>query len=264
MDYFRLVIGTVWCLLLTSTTLANRNSCSTDSISTTTAIAVLHADSGGQCSTWQRPVASCNGSVTCQCGNTLGDDLGKIVICHSRLLKKCNCMSFIADPTINTTVVGSCPYTCYHIRWFSFPPNVSDLDEICTDMNRTGPLCGKCAANYGPSVYSYSLNCVECQSEGLLSNTLFYIAVAFLPLTVFYILVMCCRLSVTSPSMTAYVFISQAISLPSALQFGHNEVYMFGFHNFYEKASYFLGFSIVGIWNLDFFRAVYKPFLFTS
>ena len=169
-------------------------------------------------------------------------------------------MSFMADPAINTTVVGTCPYTCSKELWFSFPPKVSDLDEICTDMNRTGPLCGKCAANYGPPVYSYSLNCVECQSDRLLLNIFTFIAVAFVPLTVFYILVMCCRLSVTSPSMTDYVFINQIVSSPTALRICHSELSVLGFHHFYEKVAYFLGFSIVGVWNLDFFRAVYKPF----
>ena len=75
---------------------------------------------------------------------------------------------------------------------------------------QTGLMCTECVDGYAYPVYSYSLACVECKDYGY--NWLKYIAVAFLPLTVFYIIVILFRISVTSGAMNGYVLMCQLLT----------------------------------------------------
>ena len=78
-------------------------------------------------------------------------------------------------------------------------------------------MCGECIAEHAPSVYSYDLACVECKDYKY--NWLKYIAVAYLPLTAFYILMIVLRVSVNSGPMVVYIAVSQMIAAPGILRF---------------------------------------------
>ena len=78
-------------------------------------------------------------------------------------------------------------------------------------------MCGECIADHAPAVYSHDLACVECQDYKY--NLLKYIAVAYVPLTVFYILIVSLRISVSSASMVVYVTVSQIIAAPGLMRF---------------------------------------------
>ena len=112
-------------------------------------------------------------------------------------------------------------------------------------------MCGECRAEYAPSVYSYDLACVECKDYKY--NWLKYIAVAYLPLTAFYILMIVLRVSVNSGPMVVYVTISQMIASPGLLRFfitTNRDIDMISM----------LALSLYAVWNLDFFRSFYHPF----
>ena len=82
--------------------------------------------------------------------------------------------------------------------------------------------------------------------------TVVYIVAAFLPLTVFFILVLSCRLSATSPRLSAFAFVSQAIALGANV---HNVLAALEPYPIAEMSAKVI-FSIYGIWNLDFFRTL--------
>ena len=112
-------------------------------------------------------------------------------------------------------------------------------------------MCTECVDGYAYPVYSYSLACVECKDYEY--NWLKYIAVAFLPLTVFYIIVILFRISVTSGAMNGYVLMCQLITTPM-------NVRLFNTVTIGNKFVLLLYVSFHGIWNLDFFRGFYTPF----
>ena len=70
-------------------------------------------------------------------------------------------------------------------------------------MKRGGPLCSKCIQGYGLPVYSYKLECVECDDDE--NNWLKYLAVAYGPLALFYVLVAMFSISFTSPTIIGLV-----------------------------------------------------------
>jgi len=127
--------------------------------------------------------------------------------------------------------------------------NITELN-MCRYFNRAGQLCGNCEENYSIPVYSYDLKCVQCATDP--SGWVKYILAAFLPLTVFFILVLSCRLSATSPQLSTFVLFSQIGAT------GANVRCVLAVIEPYPIAeiSARVMLSIYGIWNLDFFRTL--------
>ena len=200
-----------------------------------------------------------NGSVGCRCGAKLGG----MVHCNENTSKvqllSCFCMSiYVKDP--NITVVGACMYTCRHGQDYNLvPTNASDLsDNMCNKgdfvSNREGQLCGRCKEGFAPPAYSYDLRCVQCNSS--LTNTVKYCIVAFLPLTIFFVVLIILYVSATSPSMNAFLLACQVLAAP--LQVRIVSFALTGDPNLSIIIAVIE--SLYGFWNLDFFRTLYPRF----
>ena len=121
-------------------------------------------------------------------------------------------------------IVGSCVFNCWRrpnhtiildSQYFVLPQNSSTLNnDTCGWLKRTGPLCGKCLPNHSPPVYSYSLKCVECPHGHVYRNWLLFILLAFVPLTVFYIIILLLNINVASSSLHAFILFCQVVSSP--------------------------------------------------
>ena len=210
------------------------------------------------CPMWTYPSPPHN---ECVCGATLPN----IISCQQDTLTASvstgNRICIFFSEELQTTLVGTCPYG-YGGR--TLPNNVSKFkeknDKFCFHLHRTGPLCGECVENYTLPVYSYYLGCVKCESYK--TGWIKFIAAAFVPLTLFYILVITFRISATSPTLKAFVMVNQVLAIPPIipLMYSSNLV-----TNPYYHVSFFTQFSvdfiivIFAIWNLDFFRSFYKP-----
>ena len=195
-----------------------------------------------------------NGTVECSCGSQVSG----VVECHPESCKikllYCHCMSY--STILNITVVGYCLGMCSRsIHRTIQACNMSELDNTtCGSLHRTGQMCGDCKKGYAPSVYSYDLACVECSDYQY--NWLIYIAVAFIPLTLFYVAVVVFRIGVMSRELQAYVLIYQLLSAPGLLRFLHLSTKDDAMGRIFFRVLS----TIYGVWNLDFFRSLYPPF----
>ena len=202
-----------------------------------------------------------NSSQWCQC--ECGSRLGYTVECDEKTLDVhlavCYCMTrYEEDP--NIIVVGACGYQCYHHaeNWAYYPI----YNYECNRTAREGQLCGRCQTGYAPPVYSYDLQCVECSSShnAIVKRWANYIIIAFLPLTIFFIIVVTLHFSATSPSLIAFIFVSQLLTAPlmsrKYIPVLKEDIKL------PDSARYFsiFIFSLYGIWNLDFFRTFYDSF----
>ena len=197
------------------------------------------------CPPWFEPF---NG--TCKCG----DSIDGIVKCNETqqesAILECYCMTY--NETTGMVVVGQCLYNCVK-RDSRLPKTVEHLNDVmCGHLKRSGQLCGECKTNYSPPVYSYDLQCTIC-SDGQY-NWIKYVVLAFVPLTVFLVLVLCCRISATSPQLNGFVMFSQALSFPTCVRF----VLFLVNKESYPCASIAVRIllAIYGFWNLDFFRTL--------
>ena len=187
-----------------------------------------------------------NGSTQCKCG----PELGGVVYCNECtleiLLHQCFCMTFnVKDP--NITVVGACLYMCNG----TYPVNT---DYMCgKESNREGQLCGRCREGFAPPAYSYDWRCVRCSHDSFLKNLVKYCVVAFLPLTIFFIIVITLHISATSPSMNAFLLACQVLTSPMQSRIVSSVT------NGNRWPVRIIG-SLYGFWNLDFFRTLYPRF----
>ena len=187
---------------------------------------------------------------TCVCG----DLVHHIVACDKETgeleIAMCNCMT---PDSVNhgQTVVGACLYTCEQIR--SYGDGYIPAPTNCSGLHRTGTLCGDCdRENHAyPRAYSYDMDCMKC----LHPHSWFeYLTVALVPLTVFIVIVIVCRISVLSPKLRLFVFFSQVLSTPISAR-----PFMLATRYTPPQAGLFIKvyMAILGVWNLDFFRTLY-------
>ena len=193
----------------------------------------------------------------CECGNSLGG----VVKCNKTTkdvkLLACYCMS--QSKVLNKTIIGNCLYSCSWKYMIDIPQQLSELDNFtCSDQKRTGQFCGNCIPNHAPPVYSYSIACVRCKHNKC--YWLRYVVAAFLPLTIFYLLVLAFRISAFAPKLQCYILVNQVVAMPTHVRYVYTlqNSYILG-HKLQSKLAK-LGISMFSIWNLDFFRALYHPF----
>lgn len=163
----------------------------------------------------------------------------------------CYCVSYYSE--LNKTLVGNCLYSCSLAYYHTIQP--LQLNKTCEKYNRCGELCGKCHEGLGYPVYSYSSKCTNCTA--ILPGVFKYLVMAFIPLTVFYLIVIIFRISVTSEKMVGYVMVSQILTMPAQVR------YISTLHtNHAGMQAIKIALSMHGIWNLDFFKSLYGPFCF--
>ena len=134
------------------------------------------------------------------------------------------------------------------------PKNISELnDYMCGPMNRKGRICSECIDGFAPSVTSVGYKCSNC--TGAWYGVPLYLLLEFVPITLFYLLVLVCQISVTSSPLTYCIMYSQLI------------VYAFAdcpMMQFYKSTKEMTLIKILltlhGIWNLDFFQYILPPF----
>ena len=206
------------------------------------------------CPPWfiQQETAGDNTTVECLCGApTIG------VICD---LKTCNtslqiqhCMAYDLDT--RTQVVAYCLFESMLERITDLPPNVSKLNDfMCGHFNREGQLCGDCKKGYGPALLR-NYECAKCSTKSY--GWALYLLLEFLPITVFYLIIVTFQISATSGPLNVFIFSAQLIAY--ALN-THNSLF-----NAYASQKWFqvmqkIFLTFYSVWNLDFFHSVILPF----
>jgi hypothetical protein len=156
-----------------------------------------------------------------------------------------------------TLEVGQCLYNYGQGSYIDVPKNMSLLNSfMCntSDLHRTGTLCGKCQDGYSPLAYSYEMKCIKCPNGK--SNWWKFLLAAFLPLTIFYIIILFFKINVVSSRFQGFIFYSQMISLPAMIRIHLMYMKYPRTGESYNELGLRVLAAFYGIWNLDFFRSV--------
>ena len=206
------------------------------------------------CPPWfiQRKIAGDNTTVECVCGPPT-----KGIICNP---KTCNtslhirhCMTY--DPVTRSQVEGGCFLKSMRDSITTLPSNVSELNNfMCGSFNREDQLCGACKEGYGPALLT-DYDCAKCSSQNY--SWALYLLLQFLPITVFYLIIVMFQVSATSGPLNVFIFSAQII----AIVMDTNRLVFTA----YTSQSWFqvmqqIFITFYGIWNFDFFRSVTPPF----
>ena len=201
----------------------------------------------------------------CECGKVYPKNLIHCINDSKSLILKYTCATFNEDTQL--TSIGACiralnrtksrgdlaSDTTYHL----LPGNVSQLDDMmCRPFNRTGKLCGRCLPDYYFLAYSYNTNCILCPHVHW--NWLRYIMAAYLPLTLFYLLILFFKINTTTSHLLAVVYCCQTLTMPINVRSILNEIKYDTNLNSAIGIVIKLLCSLYGIWNLDFFRPFYS------
>ena len=198
-------------------------------------------------------------SSTCECG----DRLNKIVLCKNDsetiAVIQCYCMNH--DHRLGY-YVGACLYGCFKpkhhnhnfTKLYSNYSTIESLGSVCSRWYRTGPLCGRCHTNKSIAVYSFSLKCRHCDFHW--TNIIRYIAIAYGPLTVFFVILVLFTVSIHSAPLHGYIFVAQMISTSYLMRLLQILNELNTEQQKLQKYSISFAATVYGIWNLDFFRFV--------
>ena len=215
---------------------------------------LVTAAAGRNCPTWHYLLKS-----NCVCGSTLND----VVVCNSTTGEVGVLVDYCLTSDGDESVVGRCLAEDVHRKRLlgslgSYSEVFSNLSEqdsnTCGFLNRRGRLCGQCKPSTSIHAYTYDMKCYPCPSN-IKMEVFKYIGIAYIPLTIFLIVVVVFHISVTSPTMNVPVLCCQLLSLPFALRF------IWQYALVYPKLRLFVQIfgTLYGIWNLDFFRLVIHP-----
>ena len=142
-----------------------------------------------------------NTTVECRCGRP----------------KTCNtslhieyCVTY--DPVTRTQVGGNCLFESKSELITILPENVSELNDFrYGGFNREGQLCGACKKGYGPALIKYDMQCTKCSSTNY--GWALYLLLGFLPITVFYLIIVMFQVSATSGPLNVFIFSAQIITI---------------------------------------------------
>ena len=191
---------------------------------------------------------------SCECG----DDVSGVVHCETATeeLSVVDCHCLTLDYTAQgqpLPVAGSCIFNCANGTHVDIMYHSAPTD--CASLNRQGTLCGQCMDDYAVPAYSYDLKCIKCNSKH--ESWGHYILFAFVPLTIFIVIILVFRINVLSPKLNMFVLAAQIISTPI-----HLRLILHILSQTKEKSVSIpikTTATLYGFWNLDFFRGDILP-----
>ena len=193
----------------------------------------------------------------CKCGDKYPGDV-RIKCSNAKLsVFRDYCVTFNEDATF----AGNCLHSIKHqkgqqsLLYHQLPQTSLELNNLsCKPLNRTGKMCGKCLPDHYPLAYSFSMNCILCPHASW--NWFRYIMAAYLPLTLFYLVILFFRINVTSSYLFPVVYFCQDLAMPLVLRLFFIVLDTNSNYGAFMLAKVLL--SFYGIWNFDFFRPFYS------
>ena len=160
-------------------------------------------------------------------------------------------------------------YNLTETGYVLLPDEISELNSyMCGPLNRKGYLCGECKSGYGPGPFltSCTNECYLCQVTWY--EIILYLVLEFIPITVFYLLILIFQIRLTSAPMTCFIMYSQLIVLAF-----YKECVSQWAPSFFSKIKYShsgtlrmgtKSLTVYGVFNLNFFHYTLPQFCISS
>ena len=172
----------------------------------------------------------------------------------TRLLSVTKCLTF-QSTGYNVTTPG----------YILLPRNLTQLnDYMCGPLNRKGLVCSECADGFGPSVTSFRYTCANCTDAWY--GVPLFLFLEFVPITVFYLIILVFQISVTSAPMPCFIMYAQfIISILNVSFYSHSSIKDETFVKDGEfRSDMKIIYTFYGLFNLDFVHFVILPFCVSS
>ena len=181
------------------------------------------------------------------------------------------------NQTTDIASIALCPYFRPEVfvvteykgaHYITLPENISDINDfMCRPLNRKGRVCSECMEGYGPAVMSagYDIQCSNC--TGSWYEVPLFLFLEFIPITLFYFIILIFQINITSGSITCFIMYSQILAfsydrIVSGESFVINDIVLTASPS--SKLLFKTLLTIYDIWNLRFFRNFIPPFCISS
>ena len=182
------------------------------------------------------------------------------------------------DEALELISLSPCPYfqsdgftvqkTRNNIWYIELPDNVSKLnDYMCGPLNRKGRVCSECKDGFGPAVTSIGFLIVCSNCTGVWYGIPLYIFLEFVPVTIFYLLILIFEFNITTAPMTCYILFSQLVPLWWNFAFDGEDFNVSRQMFILNKESEIFRkiiLTLYDVWNLQFFHLLVPPFCISS
>ena len=156
----------------------------------------------------------------------------------------------------------------FNIWYIQLPNNISELnDYMCGRMKRKGKVCSECMDGFGPAVTSVGFN-IQCSNcTNVWYGIPLFLFLEFVPVTIFYFIILVFQINFTSAPMTCFIMYSQLVALWWSFAFDGEDYnvsrQMFILNNSTEWIRKIL-ITLYDIWNLRFFHFLVPPFCISN
>ena len=121
-------------------------------------------------------------------------------------------------------------------------------------LTEQGQLCGVCKIGYGPALLT-NYECAACSTKNY--GWALYLLLEFLPITVFYLVIVTFQVSATSGPLNVFIFSAQVIAY--SLYNNTSLSIAYGSQPWFQAMQKIL-LTFYDVWNLEFFHSVIPPF----
>ena len=136
----------------------------------------------------------------------------------------------------------------------------SDLtDYMCGPMNREGIVCSKYIDGFGLSLTSVGYKCSNCTDAWY--GVPLYLLIEFVPITVFYLVILIFQINVASAPMSCFMMYSQFVLYDMLTKVPQRERILIQTN---ATKLYSTAIFLYGIWNLDLLTHIIPPFCVSS
>ena len=151
------------------------------------------------------------------------------------------------DSVTTAQVVAHCSFQSIPEKIIALPPNVSKLNNfMCGPFNRAGQLCGVCKKGYGPALLT-NYECAACSTKNY--GWALYLLQEFLPITVFYLVIVTFQVSATSGPLNVFIYsLHKSLHILCTITH-HCPLHTVLNHGFRPCKRFCLHFMVSGTWN---------------
>ena len=139
--------------------------------------------------------------------------------------------------------------------YVTLPMQAGELGSAVCAANRMGVLCGECSGSYAPSINDDAYSCVPCDSSQVIGNIFKYIGIVYVPLVLFFLVIIFFNVQLTTGPANAFILFSQAIVTTFDTTLNGQLSISSSVNTFFEICSF-----VYRIFNLDFFAYLLDPF----
>ena len=223
--------------------------------------------SHNECPLWFN-YSSATNKCNCHFTPITNCDDGKACVNSDQILTYNSRQELLSSMTIRHRYLGG--YNTTKHGYVALPSDISELNPyMCGPLNRISYMCSDCKSGYGPPAFFTSCTNVCHLCRDTWYDVALYLSLEFVPITLFYLVVLIFQIKLTLAPMTCFIMYCQLMVMAF-----YEECTSKSSPTLFSRVKYTdegeirtetkILLSLFGVFNLDFFHYAVSPFCVSS